>query len=711
MYNNDTDRESEYIGEYIYYCFQEMRNPFIPRDKETEQKIIQASMAESYLFAQEIQGRTTGCLRGDDRRELNEPLFFKPSELPFQIITPRLRHYAKKNKLTIIESIQKIQSEINGFDPSSIFQPIINSEIKNLQKKINELKVPEDLQHYSSYCIEYLQRRIDALQNSEVATVNNFYHWKYYGQGFSTACLFEKDGCVKSVIRINYFSSKKILLPSFASSIDYGRFYYFSPYFPKQPLFNLYYLKQRPSAIVILTDSVELAKKNQIFLNREGITDIIWVSWFDPNEILDNIDWSPLKGRKLYFLLKEHSGMGTEQVYKTAEELKAKLPTPAYRPLRYICLLPYIESKPEPSYLIARSPMMWNSIDFIKKTSNKSNAYREFLKHRISEKGAPRLIFKPFIYERTVSMLYGPPNAGKTWIAVSIAAALKHGQKVWDGWEATDVFNVLYIHGAMDERCFQEKLEKVEKQYKGTESRGIIEFVTLVTDSLPLMEDARTIVSCVDSFMRRYNCHPNLVILDSLPFIRKLKKVSGEKIELQQKIQDIKYADCAIMIVCDAHKHTELNIIKKDWSVEAVVKINSNDSICPEKIAASAHLLKGTRNKDSQTYQKIEFEPEADIPRWEIITTERSKEENKFLINDILRKKNKISDSNIARHLNLTVDQIKKLKSEIRKDYEPLVLDAFNKKNMMQYQIAIKYNLAGQFVNTIIKKQNSSKRS
>lgn len=69
----------------------------------------------------------------------------------------------------------------------------------------------------------------------------------------------------------------------------------------KQPLYNLDQLKADELSPVILTDSIELADANEM----EGV---IFTSFIcDPGQY-DQVDWSPLLNRTVYYLVTNHSG-------------------------------------------------------------------------------------------------------------------------------------------------------------------------------------------------------------------------------------------------------------------------------------------------------------------------------------------------------------------------------------------------------------------
>lgn len=99
----------------------------------------------------------------------------------------------------------------------------------------------------------------------------------------------------------------------------------------KQILFNLDKLTSRPQATVILADSIELADLNQSDRNHKGF---VWTSWLCEEGAYDQVDWSPLKGKNIFVLITNHSGLSIpEQFLKIkglVDFLNDKLPeTPA----------------------------------------------------------------------------------------------------------------------------------------------------------------------------------------------------------------------------------------------------------------------------------------------------------------------------------------------------------------------------------------------
>ena len=135
---------------------------------------------------------------------------------------------------------------------------------------------------------------------------------------------------------VRYFDNKKIVLPLHWLE-GLGIPWHFFPD-ERSPFFNQVYLSGN-IPIVILTDSVELAGINQEILDRAQNPDIAWLSWYGEHNAVEKMDWSLLKGCRVYYLLLEHSGFGGKRVYDTALAVKKKLDEVGVAEFKFISYL------------------------------------------------------------------------------------------------------------------------------------------------------------------------------------------------------------------------------------------------------------------------------------------------------------------------------------------------------------------------------------
>ena len=89
----------------------------------------------------------------------------------------------------------------------------------------------------------------------------------------------------------------------------------------KQPLYNLDLLLKPETETIILTDSVELADSNQ----RHAFDGIVFTSFICSPEHYEQVDWTPLRNKTIYYLITNHSGISLESAALKARKLKKYL--------------------------------------------------------------------------------------------------------------------------------------------------------------------------------------------------------------------------------------------------------------------------------------------------------------------------------------------------------------------------------------------------
>ena len=85
----------------------------------------------------------------------------------------------------------------------------------------------------------------------------------------------------------------------------------------KQPLYNLDLLSKTDVETIILTDSVELADSNQ----RNAPDGVVFTSFICSQERYEQVDWSPLEDKEIYYLISNHSKVSLEEAVIKAEQL------------------------------------------------------------------------------------------------------------------------------------------------------------------------------------------------------------------------------------------------------------------------------------------------------------------------------------------------------------------------------------------------------
>ncbi|MBS5530217.1 AAA family ATPase [bacterium] len=228
----------------------------------------------------------------------------------------------------------------------------------------------------------------------------------------------------------------------------------------KQPLYNLDLLLKPETETVILTDSVELADSNQ----RNAPDSVVFTSFICSPEHYEQVNWSPLREKEVWYLVANHSGISLEAAYLKAKELADFLLETEEISLKYIQLkveypsLRYFESvdslldcyrNREPEVKAESLLLLENDTDFdiqyqkaLEFIHSKPVEWWEGAKKAQSEeqriitretnkRPRPAYLLRPFLLRGEASMLYASKSTGKSVLALSMAAAVVSGKPLF----------------------------------------------------------------------------------------------------------------------------------------------------------------------------------------------------------------------------------------------------------------------------------------
>jgi hypothetical protein len=252
-------------------------------------------------------------------------------------------------------------------------------------------------------------------------------------------------------------SDQKIRFSIFKDNEISERCFSFFPFDWKSllPLLNICTLEDMMwSSAVILTDSFQLADINQCFLTSQGCRDIVWTAWDGNAKTIDHVDWNPLQSHRIYYLLKEHSGLSGKAVYEISLAVHKKLKKLNcegkfnLKGFKYVSCLPNGISNIIPSSQRLFAPVVY-SPDEIKERSNISSLSFVSFKNNLKTLASRRCqLMTPFIFERSATLINGKREAGKTWFTLIITYALSIGRTAFKGWHSGNkTAQVLYLHG------------------------------------------------------------------------------------------------------------------------------------------------------------------------------------------------------------------------------------------------------------------------
>lgn len=229
----------------------------------------------------------------------------------------------------------------------------------------------------------------------------------------------------------------------------------------KQPLYNLDLLSKTDVETIILTDSVELADSNQ----RNAPDGVVFTSFICSQERYEQVDWSPLEDKEIYYLISNHSKVSLEEAVIKAEQLNTFFTKQNLNiQLKFIVLsVNYPQSSYRCfwnvdefiSYYNDNSPkaetdlLMILDTDDFKELYDRANikiASRDSkwwlpdtcIEQQVSteketdKRRRPPYLLRPFLLRGEVSMLYASKSTGKSALALSMAAAVVSGETLFD---------------------------------------------------------------------------------------------------------------------------------------------------------------------------------------------------------------------------------------------------------------------------------------
>ena len=239
-----------------------------------------------------------------------------------------------------------------------------------------------------------------------------------------------------------------------------------------QAFFNDFCLDLYPKAIVIITDSIELAGNNQRILTKAGVSDIVWISFYCKDDF-NRLNWSKLSNRSVYYLLKEHSGQGFSETKSIADAVITALSTIKVESFKYVSFLHSlfdIKIQSRYSKIIPTILTHGEFENFRKDCIYLGPSNYEFFKNEISLLAKKNeLILSPLLYERSATLVYGDDL--RSFFSLNLAFAISQNRKPFEGWNTgKKETKVLYIYGENGEYSFRDNLEVILKIYAAREN-------------------------------------------------------------------------------------------------------------------------------------------------------------------------------------------------------------------------------------------------
>jgi AAA domain len=420
-----------YIENYFFRLFNIPKSARLPRNVELEQKLVLICQVEYWLQTNVTAGELhcfddkEGALK--DRRYLIQ--FDMHGQYSFVNYVLNDTSDPKKPDHSVTKFIKACKTLLDIMEDSTVSIARENASLigklplLNLYCQINKCKHIVAAKNLASA----LSIKPAVPQSTNFRIPPGLFP---YGDAY----FYGDDKMAKAFVLLIEHDDSKILLPGFIRSTLVA--YNVAPVSLVSSLFQQSLLTTRPDAIVILTDSMELAKRNQDVLDKKGISDIIWLSWFGDRNAVPQIDWSPLKGRMVYYSLLPHSGFGHEEIYATAQRAKDATLAVGVKGFKYI------------SWEIDNVPAVYKIDEYEAwSASASSSGYDAVAAVNPRDLDPRRMVMYPLIKESSLTLITGPKRSGKTFFAVHLALAMAYGRTIFKDWVPRYDPAILYLHG------------------------------------------------------------------------------------------------------------------------------------------------------------------------------------------------------------------------------------------------------------------------
>ncbi len=437
-----------------------------------------------------------------------------------------------------------------------------------------------------------------------------------------------------------------------------GRFYLYSNKVGSAFTYSERIKNSPNNTIVVLTDSPLLIARNSSPIALGEEYKLYISSWYGEDSGAKDVDWRPLKGTRVYYLLIQHSQSPAQELFRTALTVCEALKLQGTD----VTIISYFEGVNSTYYPAFRSePMFIEYEDFkpIAETIINSSVVKNSIFEFPHQSSAFLLI--PAIKECSVSLFYGDPLSNKTLFILSLALAVSQGIPAFENWFAAQPAKVLYIHGEDTGNEIKEKLKVLSKVY---EHRLDTIYCWPVPNTPKLSLDfvCKAIYARFQELRSQGHIIP-LLVLDNLSCLEQMYSPNSELVLLQEWLNKFQSEGLAVWLVPPRRILTSKSMVAiKRLGLDNIFKVNKSDSsllntltmeICIERCPSLPKLFR--RNF------KLRIDFNANKPHWHLFSGTPD-EQLKQTIERLT--KEKYTEKQIAEYLAIPLALLKKRKRD-----------------------------------------------
>ncbi len=456
--------------------------------------------------------------------------------------------------------------------------------------------------------------------------------------------------------------------------------------FDEQIIYNYEILKRKKSTSVILTDSIKTAYSNQLKIRELLGLDIVFVSWLDGIEGLCKLDINHFKGRNVYYLVFNHSGLSIQETYRNTLKVVEKFAQENVL-LKLVSFLNDVPITSSIGYFLGTPRIVTkHALCFETKAKPRTSEYK--LLTLFQANPISSALLTPIIMPREITLFLGAPLSNNTVLTTAMSWAISQGSGLFKQWRAPAPRGVLYILGEQPERSLWQTMsihfkthakgnkEILEKHIPPDQFSHIPQGVSALLGDLqaqpyPAPPKGLTVDSPIgkkirynqfwgisaasqDSnfkiddwiaytnrqlhLLRQKGVNISLIVLDHLLAFQSLFCNPSEVNKLNDWLMTMQFEGYAIWIippgrVDDRSSNRLLNSVR----INNCIHVNKIKSVAPSDVTMSIEIEQTCKALEKQEKKfSMTINPFASCPVWHSVETGLTRSKKKSIVNKLL---------------------------------------------------------------------------